>query len=581
MTTYNVNFTDSTKQPIDIQETEIDTSTDIALFGRQRLQYGAEMNQNMLSLLENFAVPEDPTRPGNPNLTLTDGSLASPIMGQIWYNPTKKTPYVFNGTRWVSLLSSGSIASNWGIISNGQQIPAPVGSDGYQFSYNECVWIVGPYTTGTELFNFEIDTDAFANVTAQCNGGTQMVVNYLIVGIRGNSNAGTLSPQPAPTVTPTISITPSASPPSVALSSGLVSYWDFTDGGASPTFIDAIGTNNFTRTGAVATTLPASPPYDKAHGVIGPAIRAGNTSYFEAQTTSNMSAGTGASYTFGGWFSINPTIASYTNLIQRGVFGTPGQRSFTLTYTASTDSLALYKSADGTSYEFVQTPSNLGLADGNWHFVVAWVDAVKLTLNIQVDNGIVHSSPMVSSTTYNIGTLKLGSSTGIPLQSAVDALFYYNRAINASERTALFNNGQGLSSSSASGLTPASPTPTATPTPTPPPTPTLHALTISLSQHVIQSTCAGPNCEAGSPPIVATIQGGVFTQNINRLTWIYVAGDPAFVSALNRVWVQFSRNGSAVNGVPTVLTGFYRARIQDDTGTVAYSALLEFQTTHT
>src|SRR6185312_14286362 len=211
--TYEINFTDNDPaKTITIQEENIDTSTDLVLFGRKRLQYGSDMNQNLLSLLENFACPENPNNPGTPNLTRSNGKLADPLIGQFWYNETTKLPYVFTTAGWISLLSSSSIASVWGIITHGQQIPQPVGDDGYVFSYAECVWIVSPFTIDGEIFNYTIDTSSTGVVTAQLNGGSSLVVNYLIVGIKHNLNAGTLAPVITPSVTPTSTITPTPTP---------------------------------------------------------------------------------------------------------------------------------------------------------------------------------------------------------------------------------------------------------------------------------------------------------------------------------------------------------------------------------
>lgn len=61
MTKYIVNHTDINKAPKEVDEASVDeTSLDIALFGRIRLEYGERMNQNILNILENFAVDADP-----------------------------------------------------------------------------------------------------------------------------------------------------------------------------------------------------------------------------------------------------------------------------------------------------------------------------------------------------------------------------------------------------------------------------------------------------------------------------------------------------------------------------------------
>lgn len=62
MAKYLIRHTDINKQPIEVEEGSVDeTSLDIALFGRIRLEYGERLNQNVLNILENFAVGMDPS----------------------------------------------------------------------------------------------------------------------------------------------------------------------------------------------------------------------------------------------------------------------------------------------------------------------------------------------------------------------------------------------------------------------------------------------------------------------------------------------------------------------------------------
>lgn len=58
---YYIRFTDVNKDPIEIDEHGIDDTTlDVALFGRVRTEYGERLNQNLLNMMENFAVGGDP-----------------------------------------------------------------------------------------------------------------------------------------------------------------------------------------------------------------------------------------------------------------------------------------------------------------------------------------------------------------------------------------------------------------------------------------------------------------------------------------------------------------------------------------
>lgn len=228
MGTYVVNFTDISKEPISVLEQDVDnTSTDISLFGLIRLRYGEELQENLLHLLENYASPEDASAPGNPNLAKTyNGLLANPIEGQFWYNSSSKRLNQWNGSQWMPIRGIEDIAVNWGTIGHGQRLPRPVSqTTGYQFEYSECIWSVSPAAYDGYFLAMNCSTALDSEVTMQYRLiGTDTLlpglVNYLIIGIRGNRNRGNrvdppaisgVTPTPTPTIgaiTPTPSITP-------------------------------------------------------------------------------------------------------------------------------------------------------------------------------------------------------------------------------------------------------------------------------------------------------------------------------------------------------------------------------------
>lgn len=197
MSNYNIRFTDSTETPIEVEEYSIDSSLDIDLPGRIRLEWGEEVNQNFLRLLENFACPRNETQ-NAPDLTFTQqGVLENPITGQPWFDTTNNVLNIYNGSAWVPYSTSGlELGANWGQIMHGEQLPLPISPDGYEFSYEECIWSVSPFSY-LERFNF---MNCYSNavnseVTMQYrfNGSNEVVngiANYLIIGIRGNVNLG-------------------------------------------------------------------------------------------------------------------------------------------------------------------------------------------------------------------------------------------------------------------------------------------------------------------------------------------------------------------------------------------------------
>lgn len=155
--------------------------------------------------------------PVSPNLSqTTDGILSNPTEGQFWHNKDNNHIYVYDGGRWLPIMNRSDYAANWGQIEHGQTLPKPVGADGYVFDYDECIWSTSPAILG-KFDNFIYFADENGLVTAQYRplGSSTFVngtVNYIIIGIRGNANAGIIIPPPLPSVTPTVTPSIGASP---------------------------------------------------------------------------------------------------------------------------------------------------------------------------------------------------------------------------------------------------------------------------------------------------------------------------------------------------------------------------------
>jgi hypothetical protein len=218
--TYNVHYTDLSVQPIVIQESEQDNSTDISLFGRIQLEYGQALDQDLLQIFENFACPEAAgSTIGNshPDYTINGNDLTKPSAGQIWYNSTRQLLYYWNASisTWVPLGGRGQYAANWGQIGDGNQIPAPVNPyTNVAYPYSQCIWAVSPANVPSAYTYMICTTDQNANVTMQYRaygdiGISSGTANFLIINITGNINQGSLDVTP---VTPAISATPTATP---------------------------------------------------------------------------------------------------------------------------------------------------------------------------------------------------------------------------------------------------------------------------------------------------------------------------------------------------------------------------------
>lgn len=92
---YTVDFTDGTKAPITVSNSNVDTTTSIGLVGQGYNNYGEIIAEDLLHILENFASGSAPTKP---------------VEGQIWYKNDNNTLYYFddtvaNGGNWKPLAS--------------------------------------------------------------------------------------------------------------------------------------------------------------------------------------------------------------------------------------------------------------------------------------------------------------------------------------------------------------------------------------------------------------------------------------------------------------------------------------------
>lgn len=125
-----------------IADGTVDNSTSLALVGKNYPNYGQYLDQNFLSLLENFSNGAQPT---------------NPVTGQIWYNTTKGALQVYNGTLFKNIAAAtnsatsptGSVAGDLWFDSANQQLNV----------YNGTGWvIVGPIGGAGQVVS-EIITD--------------------------------------------------------------------------------------------------------------------------------------------------------------------------------------------------------------------------------------------------------------------------------------------------------------------------------------------------------------------------------------------------------------------------------------
>lgn len=85
---YTIDYSDSGKTPIIVNDGTADTSTSLPLIGKNYTRFGEILNENLLHLLENFA---NGTAPSNPT------------EGQLWYDTTNSTLMLFDNGQWYQI----------------------------------------------------------------------------------------------------------------------------------------------------------------------------------------------------------------------------------------------------------------------------------------------------------------------------------------------------------------------------------------------------------------------------------------------------------------------------------------------
>lgn len=208
---YSVRRTNPNNGLITIQDSSEDTSTDVVLFGRKKLEYGQSMNSNLLHILENFACHAKSVFEEFPDIersvTLGDTAkkvLSTPIDGQLWYNKTLNSLHVYDSSRmiWNRIADQGDISINSGLVADKDWVPVPASNGGEPFRLDECVWIVSANDIPESFDTLKCESDSnTGNVTCEYTVGpttTSLVANYFIVAIRGNVNLGSMGPSSTP-----------------------------------------------------------------------------------------------------------------------------------------------------------------------------------------------------------------------------------------------------------------------------------------------------------------------------------------------------------------------------------------------
>jgi hypothetical protein len=165
---YTVNKTNSLSVPnsYTVEDSVINTQTDISLIGKGYAGYGEAIAENFVQLLENFSNTTAPTKP---------------ILGQLWWDSTNSRLKVYNGTEFVPAGSNAPYVSTApdAMVSGDIWIDSDTDQ---QYFYNGTVSVlVGPVSpTGTKSgFTYHVitdSTDVNQNITKQWNDNNLIAI---------------------------------------------------------------------------------------------------------------------------------------------------------------------------------------------------------------------------------------------------------------------------------------------------------------------------------------------------------------------------------------------------------------------
>lgn len=161
-------------------------ATDIDLIGRGHSLWGEHVLENLLHLLENFASEQDPiAAAGSPSVIQPDPTLtfgaSTPVEGQLWYNKTSRSLYMYSGT-------GSPITLNW----NEMQFSAAL-SDYYT---KPEVDTRVPVPGAVEMYTGD-GTLLDSNVWVLCDGSSydgslpQYAALYAVIGTKYGTTGGT------------------------------------------------------------------------------------------------------------------------------------------------------------------------------------------------------------------------------------------------------------------------------------------------------------------------------------------------------------------------------------------------------
>lgn len=233
-----------------------------------------------------------------------------------------------------------------------------------------------------------------------------------------------------------ITVGTSSDPLDSPLLTNLVAFWKLQEAvGASR--LDSVGTNHLTQYNSVGQIA----------GKVGNAASFnGTTQRLDIADTAALSMPTTQQFTIAGWLNITTLVSGATPLNKGQLIFTSSDFEYALQFVLDVPSGEIrlrFMVSDGSTN--VQVPMTTQLSTGTWHFIVAWYDGF---VRLQANNGTIYTAgdgTFLGSAdgTKNFNLASSGSGGGF-FAGSLDAWGIWKRVLTSTERTQLWNSGNGL-----------------------------------------------------------------------------------------------------------------------------------------
>lgn len=213
----------------------------------------------------------------------------------------------------------------------------------------------------------------------------------------------------------------------------LIAYYGMEE--ASSNAIDSHGSSDLTSTG----TDPGS-----TTGKVGN-CRDFTGGHFDHVDSAALSVGD-IDFTLSIWVNLD-TKTTYRMFIAKWL--TAGnQLEYLLYYDQPADRFILAVSPDGTAGAASSvSANNLGSpSTGVWYHIIAWHDSVNNLIGIEVNDGTANTTSHSTGVFNGSVGFKIGSyqdTTGLEMDGKIDEVGFWKRMLTVSERTDLYNSGNG------------------------------------------------------------------------------------------------------------------------------------------